>query len=75
MMHNKLNDPQLKYKGLLALGKEVLGLKFNKSKKITLSNWSQPYLTPAQVCYATIDAFISFEIAKCLRAAHFQSFL
>ncbi|KAL2895774.1 Werner syndrome ATP-dependent helicase [Bienertia sinuspersici] len=71
----RLNDPQLKYKGLLALGKEVLGLKFNKSKKITLSNWSQPYLTPQQVCYATIDAFISFEIGKCLRAAHFQSFL
>ncbi|BFG29197.1 hypothetical protein CerSpe_154710 [Prunus speciosa] len=51
------------------MASEVLGQEFQKPKSITLSHWDKPYLSPAQVKYACVDAFVSFEIGRALSAA------
>ncbi|XAR54197.1 DNA helicase [Bertholletia excelsa] len=55
--------------GLKTLAREVLGKEVNKPKSITRSRWDYRWLTPAQVQYACIDAFLSFEIGRRLNAA------
>lgn len=62
----KLGDPQLNRAGLKSLGLRVLGLEIRKPQRITRSRWDNPWLTPDQVQYATVDAFLSYEIARRL---------
>ncbi|XP_004136772.1 Werner Syndrome-like exonuclease [Cucumis sativus] len=63
---NKLGRTYLRYAGLKSLWREVLGREIEKPKYITLSNWDSVWLNYAQILYATIDAFISFEIGRSL---------
>ncbi|XP_034197777.1 Werner Syndrome-like exonuclease, partial [Prunus dulcis] len=49
------------------MAEEVLGQEFQKPKTITTSHWDKPCLSLAQVKYACVDAFVSFEIARVLR--------
>ncbi|PQQ01449.1 Werner Syndrome-like exonuclease [Prunus yedoensis var. nudiflora] len=51
------------------MAEEVLGQEFQKPKTITTSHWDKPCLSLAQVKYACVDAFVSFEIGRVLRAA------
>ncbi|KAK3024355.1 hypothetical protein RJ639_043681 [Escallonia herrerae] len=61
---------ELKSAGLKVLAQRVLGKELVKPKRVTMSRWDNPWLTPAQVQYACIDAFLSFEIGRtCLSAA------
>ncbi|KAK7373845.1 hypothetical protein VNO80_07265 [Phaseolus coccineus] len=62
----KLGDRELKQAGIKALGLRVLGLEVEKPKRITKSRWDNPWLTPVQVQYATVDAFLSYEIGRSL---------
>ncbi|KAJ0534043.1 putative DNA helicase [Helianthus annuus] len=57
---------ELKSSGLKRLASIVLGLEINKPKKVTMSGWDNWWLMPAQVQYACIDAFLSFEIGRIL---------
>jgi hypothetical protein len=55
--------------GLKALAKSVLGHEMNKSKTVTMSNWSKSHLDRRQVEYACIDAWISHAIFEGLQNA------
>lgn len=59
----------LRNAGLKGLAREVLGLEIQKPRRVTLSRWDYEWLTPAQVQYACIDAFLSFEIGRALNAS------
>ncbi|KAL6997688.1 exodeoxyribonuclease I [Sarracenia purpurea var. burkii] len=52
----------LRNAGLKELARQVLGKEIEKPRAITLSRWENERLYPAQVLYACIDAFLSFEI-------------
>ncbi|XP_050915994.1 uncharacterized protein LOC127131103 [Lathyrus oleraceus] len=62
----KRRDESLKFAGLKTLAFRVLGIEIEKSKKITLSDWSNFPLTVKQIEYACLDAFISFELGRIL---------
>ncbi|KAL2325125.1 hypothetical protein Fmac_024183 [Flemingia macrophylla] len=62
----KLADPDLNRAGLKTLGLRLLGLDIRKPQRITRSRWDNPWLTPDQVQYAAVDAFLSYEIARRL---------
>ncbi|KAH7844541.1 hypothetical protein Vadar_029135 [Vaccinium darrowii] len=56
----------LRNTGLTVLARLVLGLEVVKPRRVTMSMWDTDYLYPAQVQYACIDAFVSFEIGRRL---------
>ncbi|XP_058741793.1 uncharacterized protein LOC131614188 [Vicia villosa] len=62
----KMSDKALNFAGLKRLALRVAGIEIEKPKKITLSNWSNFPLTLKQVEYASLDAFISFEVGRLL---------
>nr|AFK44726.1 unknown [Lotus japonicus] len=59
-------DPEMMKAGLKALTQRVLGMNVEKPKKISTSKWDDRYLSVEQVQYAAIDAFVSFEIERCI---------
>ncbi|KAK9070372.1 hypothetical protein SSX86_010774 [Deinandra increscens subsp. villosa] len=56
----------LKNAGIKTLTSRILGREVNKPKGVTMSRWDSEWLTPSQVQYACIDAFLSFEIGRVL---------
>ncbi|CAI0421195.1 unnamed protein product [Linum tenue] len=66
---SKLGVKELKNAGLKQLAKEVLGKEIAKPKRVQMSRWDNPWLTPVQVQYACIDAFLSCKIGETLMAA------
>lgn len=62
----EMGRDDLRNAGLKILGREVLGREIDKPRNVTLSQWDRECLNPAQVLYATIDAFLSFEIGRYL---------
>lgn len=65
----ELGVRELRNAGLKGLVMEVLGKEVQKPRRITMSRWDNAWLTHAQVQYACLDAFLSFEIGRCLNAA------
>ncbi|PIA60997.1 hypothetical protein AQUCO_00300487v1 [Aquilegia coerulea] len=63
---NELNRNELKKAGLKEMTKVVLDMEIQKPKRVTMSRWDVEWLTYAQVQYACVDAFLSFEIGKKL---------
>ena len=62
----KFNSKELKNAGLKILAMRVLGKEIDKPKSISRSRWDDRWLTPPQVQYACIDAFISSEVGRIL---------
>lgn len=62
----KYGVKELKNAGLKQLTRKVLRKEMSKRKAITMSNWDNRRLNPAQVQYACIDAFLSYEIGRIL---------
>ncbi|GFY84644.1 hypothetical protein Acr_03g0014180 [Actinidia rufa] len=60
---------EMRNMGLKDLAMQVLGKEVVKPRWITMSRWDSEYLSASQVQYACIDAFLSFEIGRCLNAA------
>ncbi|KAF5766786.1 putative DNA helicase [Helianthus annuus] len=63
---------ELKNGGIKSLAERVLGKEVNKPKWVTMSKWDQQWLKPAQVQYACVDAFLSFEIGKVLISGNYN---
>lgn len=63
---NKMGRTDLRTAGLKSLGIAVLGREMDKPKNVTLSQRDCERLDHSQVLYATIDAFMSFEIERNL---------
>ncbi|KAG6413707.1 hypothetical protein SASPL_126421 [Salvia splendens] len=61
--------PDLKNSGVKSLAALVLGKEVEKPKIVTMSRWDNPWLTPTQVRYACVDAFVCFEIGRVLNAS------
>ncbi|KAF5788740.1 putative DNA helicase [Helianthus annuus] len=57
---------EFKKAGLLQLARIVLGKEINKPKSVTMSRWDDQCLTLLQVQYASVDAFLSFQIGMIL---------
>ncbi|PHU06168.1 hypothetical protein BC332_26990 [Capsicum chinense] len=55
--------------GLKTLCGVVLGREMEKPGHVTMGRWDNEWLDMAQVQYACVDAFVSFEIGKCLNAS------
>ncbi|GFP83807.1 werner syndrome-like exonuclease, partial [Phtheirospermum japonicum] len=66
---DKYGQPELKRAGLKGLAGVVLQKDFEKPKRVTMSRWDNQWLTPAQVQYACVDAFVCFEIGRNLLAS------
>ncbi|TVU35668.1 hypothetical protein EJB05_17569, partial [Eragrostis curvula] len=66
-----LQQPDLKKAGLKALTREVMGVHIDKPKRVTMSKWDEPRLSPEQVDYACIDAFTSYEVGRLLLSGQF----
>ncbi|KAJ8759818.1 hypothetical protein K2173_009919 [Erythroxylum novogranatense] len=64
----KMGMRELKNAGLKELVKQVLGMEVNKPRRVTMSRWDNLWLTPDQVQYACLDAFLSSEIGRRLNA-------
>ncbi|KAF8413031.1 hypothetical protein HHK36_001005 [Tetracentron sinense] len=61
-----LNMRELRNAGLKGLAKEVLDKDVEKPRRVTMSRWDAEFLTYAQVQYACVDAFLSFEMGRSL---------
>ncbi|CAH1445564.1 unnamed protein product [Lactuca virosa] len=72
MAAEEFNQGELRNAGLKGLSKRVLGKELNKPKAVTMSSWDDQWLSPAQVQYACIDAFLSFEIGRILITGDFD---
>ncbi|XP_047947448.1 Werner Syndrome-like exonuclease [Salvia hispanica] len=59
----------LKNSGVKSLAALVLEKEVDKPKHVTMSRWDNQWLTPTQVRYACVDAFVCFEIGRVLNAA------
>ncbi|PIN25007.1 DNA helicase [Handroanthus impetiginosus] len=64
----ELDRKELGRSSLKVLAGEVLGEDLAKPTNITLSSWDNRSLTKAQVSYACLDAYFSFEIGRQLSA-------
>ncbi|KAI3680339.1 hypothetical protein L2E82_50442 [Cichorium intybus] len=62
----KYRVKELKNAGLKELTRRVFRKEMSKPKAVTMSCWDDQKLTPTQVQYACIDAFLSFEIGRIL---------
>ncbi|KMT15262.1 hypothetical protein BVRB_3g063710 [Beta vulgaris subsp. vulgaris] len=54
--------------GLKELTRILMDVEVNKPKSVTLSRWDSEWLSYAQIQYACVDAFLSFEIGRNLMA-------
>ncbi|KAL3637093.1 hypothetical protein CASFOL_019392 [Castilleja foliolosa] len=57
--------------GLKTLANFVLGKEMEKPEGVRRSNWARRWLTDEQVDYACVDAFVSFEIGRVLKAYNY----
>ncbi|OIW05283.1 hypothetical protein TanjilG_03672 [Lupinus angustifolius] len=62
----ELNEKELKNAGIKTMSLRFLGLEIEKPKRVSRSRWDRVCLTPEQVQYACVDAFISYELGNCL---------
>lgn len=60
--------------GIKELGQKVLGVKLNKSKRVSMSNWGHRYLTEEQIAYAARDAWVSAAIIERLQKSNEKVF-
>ncbi|XP_009775108.1 3'-5' exonuclease-like [Nicotiana tabacum] len=64
----ELKKKELLTAGLKDLVKKIVGKEIVKPKSVTMSAWDQRRLSPKQICYACLDAYLSFEIGRILSA-------
>ncbi|XP_016498347.1 3'-5' exonuclease-like [Nicotiana tabacum] len=64
----ELEKKELRTAGLKDLAKEIVGIEIVKPKSVTMSAWDQRWLSPKQICYACLDAYLSFEVGRLLSA-------
>ncbi|KAH0721052.1 hypothetical protein KY290_006678 [Solanum tuberosum] len=63
-----LADYNLRNAGLKTLCQVVLGREMEKPRHVTIGRWDNECLDSDQVQYACVDAFVSFEIGRCMNA-------
>ncbi|CAM8933630.1 unnamed protein product [Rhodiola kirilowii] len=61
--------PDYRNAGIKILARDLLGKEIVKPKRVTMSRWDTEWLSHAQVQYACLDAFLSYEIGKVLNAS------
>ncbi|XP_055814871.1 3'-5' exonuclease-like [Solanum dulcamara] len=64
----ELNKKKLLNSGLKGLGKKIAGIEIEKPKNVTTSAWDRRWLSRKQICYACLDAYLSFEVGRVLSA-------
>nr|AMP82907.1 hypothetical protein [Catalpa bungei] len=64
---------ELKNAGVKELTRVVLEKELDKPKRVTMSRWDNQWLTPVQVRYACVDAFVCFKIGRILNASSSSS--
>ncbi|KAL3533439.1 hypothetical protein ACH5RR_006960 [Cinchona calisaya] len=66
---DKYGRKELKNSGLKELARVVLNKEVEKPKRVTMGRWDNRWLTPHQVQYACVDAFVSFEVGRRLNVS------
>lgn len=66
MAAREYNDSSLRNAGLKNLARILLGMEIAKPKWITMGRWDKDLLDYDQVKYASVDAFVSFELGRRL---------
>jgi len=61
-------QPGTQYLSLKKLAAAVLGADMGKDKRVTLSDWAAPVLTPKQIAYAALDAWVGGECCELMLA-------
>lgn len=61
-----MGRPDLRQAGLRALVAAVMRVDLVKPQRVTMSRWDAHCLSYEQIKYASIDAFVSFEVARRL---------
>nr|XP_016501335.1 PREDICTED: Werner Syndrome-like exonuclease [Nicotiana tabacum] len=62
----ELENESLRNVGLKYLVKEIVGIEIEKPKSVTMSAWSERWLSYDQICYACLDAYLSFQVGRFL---------
>ncbi|XP_055817418.1 3'-5' exonuclease-like [Solanum dulcamara] len=62
----ELENENLRRFGLKKLVKQIVGIEIYKPKCVTLSAWDERWLSLDQICYACLDAYLSFEVGRLL---------
>lgn len=68
----ELADCSLRNAGLKRLCQAVLGKEMEKPKHVAIGRWDNECLDNDQVQYACVDAFVSFEIGRCMNATAYS---
>lgn len=59
-------EPHLRLCGLKGLAREMIDLEFQKPRSVIRSEWDNVTLSFEQIHFASVDAFLCFEIGKSL---------
>jgi 3'-5' exonuclease len=62
----KMGRHEIRQWGLQSLAREIMGVHMEKERRVRLSNWGKCTLSKEQIEYATVDAFVSFEVGRRL---------
>ncbi|WVZ69396.1 hypothetical protein U9M48_018187 [Paspalum notatum var. saurae] len=62
----EMGRPDLRYAGLKAIAKAVIDADVDKPESVRTGPWDNCELSGAQINYACIDAFVSFEVGRTL---------
>ncbi|CAM8968114.1 unnamed protein product [Rhodiola kirilowii] len=61
--------PDYRNAGIKILARDLLGKEIEKPQRVTMSRWDTECLSHAQVQYACLDAYLSYEIGRVLMSA------
>ncbi|XP_078151308.1 3'-5' exonuclease-like [Carex rostrata] len=63
-----MERPAIRQWGLKKLAYKIMRVQIQRPKMVILGNWGKRVLSKKQIEYATIDAFVSFEIGRMIYA-------
>ncbi|KAL6845347.1 hypothetical protein ACP4OV_024842 [Aristida adscensionis] len=62
----ELGQPERRQLGMKAVAREMMGVEIEKPERVRRSRWDAPDLTQEQIAYATMDAYVSYEVGRLL---------
>lgn len=70
-----MERPAIRQWGLKKLAYKIMRVQIQRPKMVILGNWGKRVLSKKQIEYATIDAFVSFEIGRMIYAGEIWEIL
>ncbi|XP_037467778.1 Werner Syndrome-like exonuclease [Triticum dicoccoides] len=70
---DEMRRPWLRQAGLKGVAGVVMGANLNKPRRVRMGPWDACRLSQEQIQYASIDAFVSFEVGRKLLTGDYSS--